>query len=88
MAALRSRRMDQVAELAGMVVEHLSKLAACSPLRPVRVGLDGRSAAGKTTSADRLTSVAGACGRHVMRASIDDFHPPGHKARRYTVETC
>lgn len=79
--------MDQVAELAGMVVEHLSKLAACSPLRPVRVGLDGRSAAGKTTFADRLTSVAGACGRHAMRASIDDLHPPGHKTRGYTVET-
>ncbi len=80
--------MDQVAELAGMVLEHLSKLAACSTLRPVRVGVDGRSAAGKTTFADRLTSVAGTCGRHAMRESIDDFHPPGHKTRRYTVETC
>jgi uridine kinase len=45
---------------------------------PVRVGIDGRSAGGKTTLADALAQVIGLSGREVLRASIDDFHRPGH----------
>jgi uridine kinase len=48
---------------------------------PTRVGIDGRSAAGKTTFADDLTLVLRGRGREVLRASIDDFHRPGHKLR-------
>jgi uridine kinase len=53
-----------------------------------RVGIDGRSAAGKTTFADEL---ADAIRRPVIRASLDDFHTPGHKfrsmAEEYTAES-
>lgn len=48
---------------------------------PMRVAIDGRSAAGKTTLADELAAAVRARGREVLRASIDDFHRPGHKDR-------
>jgi uridine kinase len=48
---------------------------------PLRVGIDGRSAAGKTTFADALAAYIRQRGREVLRASIDDFHRPGHKHR-------
>jgi uridine kinase len=59
--------------------------------QPVRVAIDGRSAAGKTTFADALAAALAPSGRQVLRAGIDDFHPPGHAARSaaggYTPQT-
>jgi uridine kinase len=56
-----------------------------------RVGIDGRSAAGKTTMAEELAMRLRARRRTCLRASIDDFHPPGHAQRSasggYTVES-
>lgn len=51
------------------------------PEHPLRVGIDGRSAAGKTTFADELAATLEARGVSVLRASIDDFHPKGYKFR-------
>lgn len=48
---------------------------------PVRVGIDGVDAAGKTTLADALAPRLEAAGRPVIRASIDRFHQPA--ALRY-----
>jgi uridine kinase len=48
---------------------------------PTRVAVDGRSAAGKTTFANDLADTIRAQEREVLRASIDDFHRPGHKHR-------
>ena len=48
---------------------------------PTRVAVDGRAAAGKTTLADELADAIRARGRECVRASIDDFHRPGHKWR-------
>jgi uridine kinase len=59
--------------------------------RPLRVGVDGRSAAGKTTFSDNLSTQLRDAGRTVLRAEIDDFHPPGHGPRSaaggYTIES-
>lgn len=44
---------------------------------PVRVGIDGVSAAGKTTLADELAAIISARCHPVIRISIDDFHNPG-----------
>jgi uridine kinase len=59
--------------------------------RPLRLGIDGRSAAGKTTIGDELASLLRSNGRQCFRASIDDFHPPGYKHRAmagaFTPET-
>ena len=58
---------------------------------PVVVGIDGRSASGKTTFADAMADAIRGTGRPVIRASIDDFHRPGHKRRSgreaYTPES-
>jgi uridine kinase len=48
---------------------------------PIRVAVDGPSAAGKTTLADALAGRIRALGRACVRASLDDFHRPGHKHR-------
>src|SRR5688572_7414320 len=49
--------------------------------RPCRVGIDGRSGAGKTMLADALADRLEALGRDCQRASLDDFHRPGHQQR-------
>ena len=46
----------------------------------MRVGVDGISAAGKTTFADELAQLVDA---PVMRVSFDDFHRPRAERRRY-----
>ncbi|MEV4351140.1 AAA family ATPase [Actinoplanes sp. NPDC049596] len=48
---------------------------------PARVAVDGPPAAGKTTLADELAAVLRSRGRHVVRATIDDFLFP--RERRY-----
>jgi uridine kinase len=47
--------------------------------RPLRIGLDGRPGAGKTTLADALADRLEALGRVCWRASLDEFHRPGHE---------
>jgi uridine kinase len=44
--------------------------------RPVRVGIDGLSCAGKTVLADELVAPLEGVGRQVIRASLDGFHNP------------
>lgn len=43
---------------------------------PVRVGIDGGGAAGKTTFADELVEPLEKLGRTVIRSTIDGFHNP------------
>lgn len=58
---------------------------------PLRVAVDGLSAAGKTTLANELDPLIVDRGHPVLRATIDDFHVRGHKLRskneEYTAET-
>jgi uridine kinase len=62
-------------------------ITSLEPGHPTRVGLDGRSAAGKTTLADALADMLrSTTNRPVVRASIDDFHRPGHKFRSIREE--
>ena len=50
---------------------------------PIRVGIDGVSASGKTQFADSLVEPLEKLGRHVIRASIDGFHhPQEHRYRQ------
>lgn len=66
---------------AHLLQELLGSLQTAPRDRPLRVGIDGRSAAGKTTLGDDLATLLRAGGRQCFRASIDDFHPPGYKYR-------
>ena len=43
---------------------------------PVRVGIDGMSASGKTVFADELAGVLHEKGKRVVRAGLDGFHNP------------
>jgi uridine kinase len=56
-------------------------VGAVSVAHPTRVAVDGPPASGKTTLADELAVVLRACGREVIRATIDDFLFP--RAQRY-----
>ena len=58
-----------------------SALTAAKTPHTLRVGIDGRSGAGKTTFADELAETIVETGRPVIRTSIDGFHRP--KAERY-----
>ena len=50
---------------------------------PVRVGIDGPGASGKTILAEELADVLRRRGRHVIRAGVDGFHnPPEVRYRR------
>jgi uridine kinase len=60
----------------------VAKIAARKkPDRPLKVGIDGRGAAGKSTLADALGSAVGGTGLNVLRPSVDGFHHP--RERRY-----
>lgn len=63
-------------QLAGLI-------AAVSRPHPVRVGIDGVDASGKTTVADELALRLERRGRRVIRASMDGFHRP--RVERYRL---
>jgi uridine kinase len=65
-------------QVAAYLVDSIRALPAH---RPLRVGIDGRPGAGKTTLADALADRVEALGRSCLRASLDDFHRPGHQQR-------
>ena len=52
------------------------KIVSVACLHPLRVGIDGVDAVGKTTLADELADAVSACKRSVIRASVDGFHNP------------
>jgi uridine kinase len=59
------------------LIEQLAAiLAGRASGAPLRVGIDGVDASGKTTLADHLARVLQASGQVVLRASIDRFHNP------------
>ncbi len=66
------------AELVALLAE---RILALRPGHPVRVGIDGRSAAGKSTFACALADGIRMAGRTCYVCDLDDFHPPGHKHR-------
>jgi uridine kinase len=58
------------------------RLAARRAPHPVRVGIDGIDAAGKTSLANELASVLVELDRSVIRSSIDGFHNPAAVRRK------
>jgi uridine kinase len=60
-----------------------NRLAAIKLPHPLRVGIDGASASGKTVLADELAVVLQKMNRKVIRTGIDGFHnPPEIRHRR------
>jgi len=59
-----------------LTLDLVSRILAVERPHPLRVGIDGVDAAGKTTLADELAPLIEAAGRQVIRGSIDRFHNP------------
>jgi uridine kinase len=66
---------------AALLKDLAERIAHLTLGKPVRVAIDGRTAAGKTSLADELAIAIRRHGREVIRTSIDGFHRP--KAERY-----
>jgi uridine kinase len=65
------------------VINNLADRIACVHRdHPIRVGIDGFAAAGKTTLADELVTPLEQRGRKVLRISIDGFHNPAEIRHR------
>jgi uridine kinase len=63
-----------------------NRLAAIKLPHPLRVGIDGVSASGKTVLADELAILLRKMNREVIRTGIDGFHnPPEIRHRRGTM---
>ncbi|GAB2606821.1 nucleoside/nucleotide kinase family protein [Kribbella endophytica] len=76
-----SQRSDVLNDLADAVL-------AVERVHPVRVGIDGCSAAGKTTLADELGEVLRArTGREVIRAGLDYFKRAPELRTAYPIES-
>ena len=69
------KREDLVAFLTGEIVQRKRES------KPLKVGIDGRSAAGKSVLAIELSSAVRKRGFDVFRPSVDGFHHP--RERRY-----
>lgn len=64
-----------------MIDEVCERIEGLAPAHPVRVAVDGITAAGKTTFADLLAGELEARGESVLRVSMDGFH--NRRAIRY-----
>lgn len=69
-------------ERADLLRDLVARILAVDRPHPVRVGIDGVDAAGKTTLADELAPWVERAGRPVIRASIDSFHHPASVRHR------
>ena len=56
------------------MVDYIADRIQALSVRRVRVAVDGRTAAGKTTLAHELALSLSDAGRVVLRASLDDFN--------------
>jgi uridine kinase len=68
------------AERTAVIGQVAARVARLSPGR-LRVGVDGRTAAGKTSFGHELAAALRGLGRPTMRASMDDFKHPWRHAR-------
>jgi uridine kinase len=71
---MRSERLIVLGDIA-------AKIGKISLGHPLRIAIDGRTAAGKTTLSDEFAALIDGRGQPVIRASIDGFHRP--KVERY-----
>ena len=73
-------------ERAALVAAVADRILRLGPQR-LRVGIDGRTAAGKTTLGHELAAYLSRAGRPVLRASLDDFKRPWSERHRYDRES-
>ncbi|WP_350273977.1 uridine kinase [Kribbella sp. HUAS MG21] len=77
--------MGDRAEVLGELADEVLRVARA---HPVRIGVDGCSAAGKTTLADELAQVVRErCGREVVRAGLDYFKRAPELRTKYPIDS-
>jgi uridine kinase len=64
------------------VIADLAARICGQSARRLRIGVDGRTGAGKSTFAEELAAAIRARGRSTLRASLDDFKKPWRDARQ------
>ncbi|WP_211230431.1 hypothetical protein [Inquilinus limosus] len=74
------------AQRAAMLDHVVSRILACGTGR-LRIGIDGFTAAGKTSLGDELAQRIADRGRPVLRASLDDFKRPWQDRHLYDRES-
>ena len=57
-----------------VLAETVDAIQSLKAPHPLRIGIDGASASGKSTFANQLVEPLRKLGRTVIRASIDGFH--------------
>src|SRR5262245_45967137 len=65
------------------VLEHVAELVDGVGSKRLRIAVDGRTAAGKTSFGHELARALAVRGRPVFRASLDDFKRPWREAHLY-----
>lgn len=73
-------------ERAAVVAAVADRILRLGPQR-LRVGIDGLTAAGKTSFGHELAAYVSRAGRPVLRASLDDFKRPWRERHLYDRET-
>ena len=70
-----------------VLAETVDAIQSLKAPHPLRIGIDGASASGKSTFANQLVEPLRKLGRTVIRASIDGFHnsPERSKLNRQIV---
>lgn len=74
------------AERAAVLETVVRRILACGPGR-LRIGIDGATAAGKTSLGHELAERVAALGRPTLRASLDDFKRPWRERHLYDRES-
>jgi uridine kinase len=72
---------------ANVIADLAQVITAVDKPHPVRVGVDGWSAAGKTTLVGELAALIQQRGRTAVQASLDDFKLPVVRRGRYPSGT-
>ena len=70
-------------ETRARLLQHVAARVCDVASHRLRVVVDGRTGAGKTTFADELAAVVRQRGRSTLRASLDDFKHPWRHAREH-----
>lgn len=76
--------MNAYNNIVQMLAARILRLPAATP---VRVGIDGYSASGKTSLGDALEAALRPAGREVLRARLDDFKRPWRERHLYDRES-
>lgn len=72
-----------------LLIDLARRIADQRTVHPLRVGIDGIDASGKTTLAEELREALRPTRRRIIRVSLDDFHHPAahrHRKGRFSPE--